>query len=41
MKKKSYCLEYNKTKECEILVFGYDLIPKIAIPMPKHVLRVA
>jgi hypothetical protein len=24
--KKSYSLEYNKTKECEILIFGDDLI---------------
>jgi hypothetical protein len=23
--KKSYNLEYNKTKECEILIFGDDL----------------
>ncbi len=23
--KKSYSLEYNKTKECEILIFGDDL----------------
>jgi hypothetical protein len=23
--KKSYSLKYNKTKECEILVFGDDL----------------
>jgi len=24
--KKNYSLEYNKTKECEILIFGDDLM---------------